>query len=75
MSGLPVVTARDLARVARRLDFELHRQSGSHAVYVRREDGARVVIPMHPGRSMKPKTLLAILDDFGITPDELRRLL
>ena len=72
---LPAIEARELARIARRLGFELRRQKGSHAVFVRSEDGSRVVIPMHTGKSIKPKTLAAIVHDMGLTIDELRELL
>jgi predicted RNA binding protein YcfA (HicA-like mRNA interferase family) len=33
------------------------------------------VIPDHAGKTIKPKTLAAILDDMGISADELRELL
>jgi predicted RNA binding protein YcfA (HicA-like mRNA interferase family) len=72
---LPVVRASEVARVAERLGFVLDRQRGSHAVYYRPADGARVVIPMHAGRDVKPKTLSGILSDLGITPDEFRKLI
>jgi len=72
---LPVVTSQQLARVAERLGFHLDRQKGSHAVYCRDSDGARIVIPMHAGKSLKPKTLSGILDDMGISPDHLREIL
>ncbi len=71
----PVVEAKDLARVARKLGFDLDRQKGSHAVYLRQRDRARVVIPMHSGRAIHPKTLAGILEDLGISSDELRKLL
>jgi predicted RNA binding protein YcfA (HicA-like mRNA interferase family) len=35
----------------------------------------RVVVPVHAGRILKPKTLLSILDQAGIDADELRGLL
>lgn len=73
--GLPVVTAREVARVAERLGFVLHRQKGSHAVYYRKRDKARVVIPMHAGKDIKPKTLAGIIEDMGLTAEEFRRLL
>ena len=72
---LPVVDAKDLARVARKLGFVLDRQKGSHAVFLRENDRARIVIPMHSGTAIRPKTLLGILEDMGITVDELRDLL
>ncbi|MFA5027958.1 MAG: type II toxin-antitoxin system HicA family toxin [Candidatus Methylomirabilota bacterium] len=72
---MPVVRAAEVTRVAERLGFVLDRQRGSHAVYYRAADGARVVIPMHAGRDLKPKTLSGILNDLGVTPDEFRKLL
>ncbi len=72
---LPVVTSSEVVRVAQRAGFEFHRQKGSHAVFFRAADGARVVIPMHAGNSIKPKTLLAIIEDMGLTPDEFRDML
>jgi predicted RNA binding protein YcfA (HicA-like mRNA interferase family) len=72
---LPAVTAREVARVADRLGFVLHRQKGSHAVYLRKEDKARVVIPVHAGKNIKPKTLSGIIEDMGLTAEQFRRLL
>ena len=67
---LPAVKARQLVKVAERLGFVLDRQKGSHAVYYRDSDRARVVIPMHSGKDIKRKTLAGIIDDMGITEDE-----
>jgi len=72
---LPAVTAKALARVAQRLGFQFRRQRGSHAIYVRASDGRRVVIPMHSGQDLKPKTLRGIVADLGISLDEFRAML
>lgn len=72
---LPQVTAKDLIRVAKKLGFELDRQKGSHAVFYRPSDKARVVIPIHAGRDIKPKTLHSIIDDMRITPEKFKELL
>jgi predicted RNA binding protein YcfA (HicA-like mRNA interferase family) len=72
---LPVVTARELARVVQRLGFELRRQTGSHAIYVRPADHARLVIPMHAGAAIKRKTLRGIIQDLKLTVDEFTALL
>jgi len=72
---LPQVKAKDLIRVAKQLGFELDRQKGSHAVFYRPSDKARVVIPVHAGRDIKPKTLHGIIDDMRITPEKLKELL
>ena len=71
----PVATAKDVVRVAEKLGFAFRRQSGSHAIYVRSQDGARVVIPMHAGETIKRKTLRGIINDLRITVDEFRGLL
>ena len=72
---LPQITAKDLARVAKKLGFELDRQKGSHAVFYRTSDKTRVVIPMHAGRDLKPKILRAIIEDMGIAPEQFKKLL
>jgi len=66
---LPVATAKDLVRIAERLGFAFRRQRGSHAIYVRASDQARVVIPMHRGE-IKRKTLRAIIQDLKISVEE-----
>jgi predicted RNA binding protein YcfA (HicA-like mRNA interferase family) len=71
---LPAVSPKDAARVAQRLGFQFRRQRGSHAIYVREQDAARVTIPMHKG-DLKPKTLRGIISDLKTTPEEFRRLL
>ena len=72
---LPALTGKDAARVARRLGFELRRQRGSHAVYVRSSDAARVVIPLHSGLDLKRKTLRGIISDLKVTTEEFVELL
>lgn len=72
---LPVVTAKDVGRVAIKVGFVFDRQKGSHAVYYRGSDRARIVVPMHPGKAIKPKTLAGILEDMGLTVQEFRNLL
>jgi predicted RNA binding protein YcfA (HicA-like mRNA interferase family) len=71
----PAVTGKEVARVAQRLGFEFRRQTGSHAIYVRARDHRRVVIPMHAGRDLKPKTLRGIIGDLGLTVEEFARAL
>jgi predicted RNA binding protein YcfA (HicA-like mRNA interferase family) len=71
---LPAATAKELVRVAERLGFAFRRQRGSHAIYVRASDQARVVIPMHTG-DVKHKTLRAIIQDMKITVEEFREML
>jgi predicted RNA binding protein YcfA (HicA-like mRNA interferase family) len=71
---LPATTAKDLVRVAEQLGFVFRRQSGSHAIYVRQSDQARVVIPMHKGE-LKRKTLRAIIQDLKVSVEEFGNML
>ena len=73
--GLPVVTSKQVIRIAERLGFRLHRQKGGHAIYVRESDKLRIVVPVHGGRDLKPKTLAAIIADMGLSVAEFRKLL
>ncbi len=75
MSKLPVVTARDVLRVAESLGFAFDRQRGSHAVYLRASDGRRLVIPIHKGRDLKPGTLRGLIDDLGLSVEEFAGML
>lgn len=72
---LPIVTAREVVRVAMKVGFVFDRQKGSHAVYYREGDKARIVVPVHAGKTIKPKTLAGILEDMGLTAEEFRNLL
>ena len=72
---LPAVRADDVVRVAKPLGFKFDRQKGSHAVYYREADKSRLVIPMHQGRIIKPKTLAGMVHDIGISIGEFRGLL
>lgn len=72
---LPQVKAKDLIRIAKQLGFELDRQKGSHAVFYRPSDKARVVIPVHASCDIKPRTLHGIIDDMRITPEKFKELL
>ena len=76
MPRFPTATSRDVIRVAEKLGFEFSRQAGtSHAIYKRKSDKRRLVIPVHSSIDMKRKTLAAIISDLGITVDEFRGML
>ena len=72
---LPKITSSDLTSVIKQSGFVLDRQSGSHAIFFHPGKRLRVVIPVHKKIIIKPKTLLSILDDAGITVEHLKELL
>jgi predicted RNA binding protein YcfA (HicA-like mRNA interferase family) len=76
MPRAPRITSADLLRALHRAGWTTSRQSGSHVILVHPERaGARVVVPVHAGRILKPKTLAAILKSAEIAGDELPGLL
>jgi predicted RNA binding protein YcfA (HicA-like mRNA interferase family) len=70
----PVVTGDRIVRILRRLGFRVSTVVGSHHV-LRHADGRVTTVPVHRGRTLKRGTLAAILDDAGMSNDDLRRLL
>ncbi|MBI3601197.1 MAG: type II toxin-antitoxin system HicA family toxin [Nitrospinae bacterium] len=77
MPKLPVVSSKEVIRILRKIGFEYapKRGKGSHLAFVKKNrDKTRLVIV--PKRSDIPKgTLLAILDQAGLTKDEFIDLL
>jgi predicted RNA binding protein YcfA (HicA-like mRNA interferase family) len=72
---LPQLKAKDIVWVASKLGFTFDRQSGSHAIYYRESDRRRVVVPVHPGKEIKRKTLFGIITDMEIQIEDLRESL
>ena len=71
---LPNVSARQLAAALERAGFEFKRQKGSHATYRHPETKRTTVIPWHGGDVRRP-LLKAILQQAGLTEEQLRDLL
>ena len=69
---MPFVTGDQVERVAQEAGYLFDRKTGSHVVYFRDSDKRRIVIPIHAGKILKPKTLAAIVRDMGLTMDEFR---
>ena len=72
---LPAVSGRQLLRALQRAGFVVLRQKGSHVSLEKRtRDGYwRTIVPMH--REIRSGTLSDILNQSGITKDQLRELL
>ncbi len=75
MSTTPVVTARTLMRVLRRLGFVQTRSRGSHRRF-EHSDGRKTTVPVHRGRDI-PRGLLRqiVTIDLGMHMDEFMDLL
>lgn len=72
---LPRITAAELLRALFRDGWYRAHQVGSHLAL--RHDGrpGKVTVPVHAGAILAPKTLQSILDQTGLTADQLRDLL
>ncbi len=73
MSKLPVLKAKDIIKILRKLGFEFIRQKGSHAFFSH-PDGRTTVIPMHQSKDLGKGLLGSILDDIKISPKEFEKL-
>jgi predicted RNA binding protein YcfA (HicA-like mRNA interferase family) len=61
------LSGADVVKALRRMGFEFSRQTGSHAIL--RKGSRTVVVPQH--RSVKPGTLKGVIEQAGITLQEL----
>jgi len=58
-----------MVAILKRLGFDEIRQTGSHKLFSRRQDGRNTVIPMH-SKDLKRGLIKAILKDIGITDED-----
>jgi predicted RNA binding protein YcfA (HicA-like mRNA interferase family) len=77
MAKLPILSSKDIVRVLLKNGFEYapKRGKGSHAAFVKK-DNEKTRLVIVPDRKEIPKgTLLAILQQAGLSKDDLIRLL
>jgi predicted RNA binding protein YcfA (HicA-like mRNA interferase family) len=74
MSNFPSVKTKDFIKVIKKLGFYLDRQKGNHAIY-KDSRGNRVVVPLHPGKDIKPGTLMGMIEDIGLDKETFFDLL
>ncbi len=75
MTRLPRITAEDLLRALRRSGWVEVRQRGSHLRLRHPTQPRLITVPVHQGEIVKPGTLAGILEQAGLSVEELRRLL
>lgn len=69
-SKLPLMKARDIAKVLDKLGFEFKRQKGSH-MFFEHPDGRTTLIPNHPGERVDRGLLNKIIKhDLQINREE-----
>ncbi len=66
---LPLLSAAELIRILKELDFEEVRQKGSHK-YFRHPDGRSTVVPVHSRRDIGRGLLRRILNEVDVDRKE-----
>ena len=70
MAKLPLLTAKELAKILNKLGFEFKRQEGSH-MFFEHPDGRTTVIPNHAGEEIDRGLLNKIVKhDLKISREE-----
>ena len=70
MTKLPLLTAKEMAKILKKLGFELLRQEGSH-MFFENPDGRTTVIPNHGGEEIDRGLLNKIVKhDLQLTREE-----
>jgi predicted RNA binding protein YcfA (HicA-like mRNA interferase family) len=71
---IPPVTSVELIKILQFKGFQIVRQKGSHVILIDKEKN-RIVVPVHPGKEIKPGLLRAILREAGISREDFDKLL
>lgn len=74
MPKLPVIKAKELVKVLKKLGFFKFHQVGSHAQF-KHFNGRMVTVPIHPGKDIGKKTLKGIIEDIDLTIEEFIKIL
>lgn len=71
---LPMLKARDIIRILKKLEFFEVRQKGSHICF-KHTDGRFTLVPCHGGEDIGKGLLRQILREIEITPKEFLKYL
>ena len=74
---MPRITPIDpykLIKLLGKIGFRPIRRRGSHVILVN-EQGTRIVVPVHPGKRVKPGLIRIIITEAGLTRGQYFKLL
>ncbi|MGB9914696.1 MAG: type II toxin-antitoxin system HicA family toxin [Candidatus Bathyarchaeales archaeon] len=74
MPRIKPLPAQKIIKVLEKIGFKVIRQKGSHVIMMN-EKGVRVVIPVHPGKDVKPGLIRAIIKEASLKREEFFKLL
>ena len=73
MPKIGPVPAKKLIEILRREGFQVVRSKGSHVILMK--EGVRTVVPVHPGKDVKPGLVRAIIREAKIARKRFFELL
>jgi len=71
---IPPISPNKLVKILEKTGFKVIRQKGSHLIMMDNKK-TRIVIPMHPGKDIKPGLIRAIIREAGISRENFLTLL
>jgi predicted RNA binding protein YcfA (HicA-like mRNA interferase family) len=71
---IPPINSLKLIKILEHEGFKVIRQKGSHVILINQEK-TRIVVPLHPGKDIKPGLYRAILREAGINREKFLKLL
>jgi predicted RNA binding protein YcfA (HicA-like mRNA interferase family) len=71
---IPPISPNKLVKILEKEGFKIIRQKGSHVIMINSRK-TRIVIPVHPGKDIKPGLIRAILREAGISREKFLKLL
>lgn len=75
MTRMIHIEGQKVVAALKRAGFRELKIRGSHFYLEPPQGGSVVTVPVHAGKILKPKTLKSVLDQAGLSLDELNRLL
>ncbi|MEM2940542.1 MAG: type II toxin-antitoxin system HicA family toxin [Thermoproteota archaeon] len=63
-----------MVKILDKAGFKIIRQRGSHIIMMN-DRRVRIVVPMHPGKDVKPSLVNMIIKEAGLTREEFLKLL
>ena len=74
MPKIRPLSSQRLIKILEKIGFKIIRQKGSHVIMINDRD-TRIVIPVHPGKDVKPGLIRAIIKEAGLSREEFFRIL
>jgi len=68
------LSPRKLIKILQKAGFKIIRQKGSHIIMIDNKN-IRIVIPVHPGKDVKPGLIRVIIKEAGLSREDFFKLL